>query len=135
MKLMIDLNILIDIFQERVPHYENSSQVLTKVLNEEITGVMAGHTLTTLYYLLSRFLGNQKALEIVDWVLVHFEIDSADKKGFLRARTFDMTDFEDAVVACCAKNADCDYIITRNKSDFKRSPIPTLTPQEFLEMS
>jgi predicted nucleic acid-binding protein len=131
---MMDLNIFIDVFQKRVPHYQDSSSVLTKVLNEELTGFIAGHALTTLHYLLSRFSGNQKSLEVVDWVLAHFEVESADKEGFRHARTFDMKDFEDAVVAGCAKSAGCDYIITRNLSDFKNSPVPAVTPGEFLEM-
>lgn len=134
MNIMVDLNIFIDVFQERAPHYQDSSLALTKVLNEELTGFIAGHALTTLHYLLSRFSGNQKSLEVVDWVLVHFEVESADKEGFRHARTFDMKDFEDAVVAGCAKSAGCDYIITRNLSDFKNSPVSAVTPGEFLEM-
>ena len=132
MKIMIDLNIFIDVFQQRLPHYQNSSLILTKVLNKEITGFIAGHSLTTLFYLISKFSNNRKSLELVDWILTHFEIESADKEGFRHARTFDMNDFEDAVVACCAKYAGCDYILTRNISDFRKSPIPALTPGEFL---
>jgi len=134
MKLMIDLNILIDVFQHRVPHYHDSSLVLTKILDKESTGFIAGHSLTTLYYLISRFSGNRKAIEVVDWVLAHFEVESADKEDFLYARTLDMKDFEDAAIAVCANNSKCEYIITRNGPDFNQSPVPAITPKEFLEL-
>lgn len=133
MKIMIDLNIFMDVFQKREPHFQNSSLVVSKVLNGDLPGFIAGHAVTTLHYLLSRFLGNPKALEVIDWVLANFEVESADKKDFLHARTFDMKDFEDAVVASCAVNAKCDYIVTRNMADFKQSPIQAITPSEFLE--
>lgn len=134
MNVMIDLNVFLDLFQERLPHYHNSSQVLTMALNEEITGVIAGHSLTTLFYLVSKFSGREKAFEVVDWVLGRFDVESADKDGFRHARTFDMKDYEDAVVVTCAQNANCDYIVTRNTPDFKNSPIPSVTPGEFLLM-
>jgi hypothetical protein len=76
MKIMIDLNIFIDVFQKRIPHYQDSSMVLTRVLNKELKAFIAG----------------------------------------------------------CAKNTECDYIITRNVSDFEQSPVPAVTPAEFLEM-
>jgi predicted nucleic acid-binding protein len=134
MKLMIDLNIFIDVFQKRLPHYHDFSLVLTKILNKESTGFIAGHSITTLYYLISRFSSNRKAIEVVDWILDHFEVESADKEDFIDARALNMKDFEDAVIAGCARNAKCEYIITRNNQDFKRSPVPAVTPKEFLRL-
>ncbi len=42
-------------------------------------------------------------------------------------------DFEDAVVAVLADVNNCQYIITRNESDFKQSPVPALTPEDFVK--
>lgn len=45
----------------------------------------------------------------------------------------EMKDYEDALVAeCCARN-NVDIIVTRNKKDFAHSPVPALTPREFIE--
>lgn len=41
-------------------------------------------------------------------------------------------DFEDALQYFAAKQANADYIITRNKKDFGFSDIPVLEPSEFL---
>jgi len=130
---MIDLNIFIDVFQKRVPHYQDSSLVLTKILNKEITGFIAGHSVTTLYYLTSKFSGKQKALEVIDWILDHFEVESAGKEDFQNARKLDIKDFEDAVVVKCARSVGCDYILTRNSQDFNKSSIPAVTPENFLK--
>jgi hypothetical protein len=41
--------------------------------------------------------------------------------------------FEDAVVASVAEATGSDYILTRNVPDFAGSPVPAMTPTEFLE--
>jgi hypothetical protein len=56
----------------------------------------------------------------------------AGQKEFLRARSLDMPDFEDAVVASLAESAQCQYIVSRNMGDFKNSRIPAITPAELL---
>jgi hypothetical protein len=43
-------------------------------------------------------------------------------------------DFEDAVVASVAEAAKSDYVVTRNVSDFTGSPVPALTPTDFLAL-
>jgi hypothetical protein len=44
-----------------------------------------------------------------------------------------MKDFEDALVASVAEVTGSDYIVTRNVPDFAGSPVPAMTPTEFLE--
>lgn len=38
------------------------------------------------------------------------------------------TDFEDAVTAAAAERARCGLLVTRNVRDYRRSPVPVLTP-------
>ena len=43
------------------------------------------------------------------------------------------SDFEDAVIAATATRENADYIISRNAGDFIKSPVPAITPTEFLK--
>ena len=43
-------------------------------------------------------------------------------------------DFEDCLVAVCARSVKCDYIVTRNKADFAGFCVPAVTPEELLEL-
>ena len=43
-----------------------------------------------------------------------------------------MTDFEDAMQVAAARACGAMRIVTRNISDYARSPIPAVTPQEAL---
>ncbi|MCM1256337.1 MAG: PIN domain-containing protein [Roseburia sp.] len=43
-------------------------------------------------------------------------------------------DFEDCLLATCAKSNQCDAIVTRNKKDFISFGVTLLTPLELLEL-
>jgi len=134
MKVMFDLNVMLDVFQERHPYYHASASVISKVLNKEISGLLPSHAVTTIHYITSKYSGKQKADETTEWMLTHFEIAAADKTSFVRARKMEISDFEDGVVASLAELTGCDFIVTRNISDFKKSPVKALTPEEFLNI-
>jgi hypothetical protein len=46
----------------------------------------------------------------------------------------EMPNYEDALIAFAAQRNGIDFIITRNKRDFAHSPVPALTPREFVEL-
>jgi hypothetical protein len=71
----------------------------------------------------------------VDGLLADFAIAAPDKAILLRARALPISDFEDSVVAAVPEAAGCDYIVTRNVQDFAGSPVPSLTPAQFLDVS
>lgn len=132
MKVMLDLNVLLDHIQKREPHYQFSSIVISEVLKNRVEGVIPAHSLTTLHYLISKYANTKQANEETDWLLEKFEIVAGDKSLFKRARNLQIDDFEDAVVASLAKAFNCDNIISRNVQDFENSPIPVITPEEFV---
>lgn len=43
-----------------------------------------------------------------------------------------MGDFEDALQIASVFAAKADFIVTRNTADYRRSPVPAITPAEFL---
>ncbi|MFQ5628527.1 MAG: PIN domain-containing protein [bacterium] len=132
MKIMLDLNVLLDYIQKRKPHYHYSSIVLSEVLTGRLEGVIPAHALTTIYYIIARHNDKKRAEEAIDWILAHFEVAITDKPVFVRARELPIDDFEDGVVASLAEVSQSDLIVTRNLPDFEDSPISAITPQEFV---
>ena len=130
MKVLLDLNVLLDVLQRREPHYAASAAVLSRIASGEIEGAVPGHAMTTLYYLLFKFAGRERAIEAVDWLLGELEIVPEDRELFLRARGLDMPDFEDAVVAAAAAELGCSRIVTRNLADFEGAPVSAVSPRE-----
>ena len=133
MKILLDLNILLDVVQKRQPHYQASAAILDFAIRNQCCCICA-HQITTLYYLVNKYADHQQASELLDWLLQNVTIIPENKETFLHARVLDFRDFEDAVTSAAAQQQQCQFIITRNGKDFKKSPIPALSPLEFLAM-
>jgi predicted nucleic acid-binding protein len=132
MKVMLDLNVILDVVQRREPFYAASAKVLSQAVEGTDASCLPGHALTTLHYILSKNAGRERADTVVDWVLAHLEIVPQDRAQFVRARNLRFDDFEDAALASAAEAAGCKLILTRNVADFETSPVPAVTPEEFL---
>ncbi len=134
MKIMIDLNVLVDVLQCRTPFLLPSAKVCDAVKAGRCEGFVAAHAVTTLFYLIRRETDRVAAEKALDWLLSTFDIAPADKSIILAARLLSFTDFEDAVVSASAVARSCDYIVTRNLGDYRNSPVNAVAPEEFLQM-
>ena len=133
MKVTVDLNVLLDVAQNRLPHYHASEEVLHRARLGEFTAVLPGHALTTLHYIIEKYASTEMANQTVDGLLADFAVHPVDQANFQRARQLPLKDFEDAVVAVVAEVTGSDYIVTRNVPDFAGSAVLAITPIEFLE--
>lgn len=132
MIVMLDLNVLLDVIQKREPHFHASAKLLDLVATGAIEGCVPALGVTTIHYIVTKYADRHKADQAVDWLLAQTTVASPGKEHFLRARALSMPDFEDAVVAALAESGNCDYVASRNATDFADSPVPTLTPEELL---
>lgn len=89
---------------------------------------------TDICYLLHArgFLSKEESRKILENIFDLFDLFENTPHDCKAACQSTMDDYEDALIAYSAHNADVDIIITRNKKDFKDSPVPALTPEEFL---
>lgn len=132
MRVMVDLNVILDVVQKREPHFNASAGVLAKIRRGDHVGLLPSHSLTTIHYVLTKYGDVSVANQTLDWLLASFDVVPCGKREFLHARGLSMDDYEDAVVASLAVAAKCSVIITRNVSDFTVSPVSAITPEEFL---
>ena len=130
--MTVDINVLLDVFQNRDPYVVASARVVDMVSTGDIVGLCPAHGLTTLYYLVRRHASKPDADLAVDHVLRYFEIADLKTPEFREAHGLPMADFEDAVVSIVAKTSGSSVIITRNVNDFVASPVPAHTPADFL---
>lgn len=132
MTVTVDINGLLDVFQQRQPHYAASARVVDLVVAGTMLGVCPAHGLTTLYYLVRKHSSKPDAEAALDQILRHFLIGNLDATGWQRARKLPLGDFEDATVAAVAEVTGSAFILTRNTSDFSGSQVRAITPTDFL---
>jgi predicted nucleic acid-binding protein len=133
-KVLLDLNVLLDVVQNRAPHYRDSAEVVSRVRAGDLEALIPAHALTTLHYIIAKAAGKTKADQTVDWLLANFEVAAVGKPVFQHARQLAVPDFEDAVVASLAAAGQCSLVVTRNEADFAGSPIPVVSPTALLAM-
>ena len=88
-----------------------------------------------IYYIVRRFLGHKKTLEVVETLTEMTEIIGTTKKEIIQALKNNFTNYEDSVQYSSALTVkDLDAIITRNIKDYRNSSIAVMSPLNFLKM-
>lgn len=105
------------------------------VLSNGHEPVIPMFTTTDIVYVLQRsYLDKKETEEALEHILTLFEFLDGHPLDCRRALESGMPDYEDALIAFAAQRQGVDFIVTRNKKDFANSPIPALTPGEFVEL-
>jgi predicted nucleic acid-binding protein len=133
-RILLDLNVVLDVLLDRAPHAEAAAAVWAAVEEGGAEGFLAAHCVTTLHYLATRSGGRDFADRCVSEVLSVFAVAPVDGAVLSEATAMRWQDFEDAVCAASAKAAGCHLITTRDPRGFKGSPCPPLTPVETLAL-
>jgi predicted nucleic acid-binding protein len=129
-RLLLDVNVVLDVLLDRTPFASAASAVWAAVERGEVDGLLSAHAVTTLHYLNARAVGSRMAKETTDALLSVFGVAGVDGAVLKAALALGWKDFEDAVTAAAARQARCDALVTRNRRDFKGSPVRVLAPAE-----
>ncbi len=133
-RLLLDINVVLDILLDRKPHVSASSAVWAKVELGEAVGLLAAHGVTTIFYLVEREHGARVACEAVEAMLQVIDVAPVDDSVIRSALKLSWPDFEDAVCAVAALHSRCDAIVTRDPAGFPSSPVPVLEPEAALAL-
>jgi hypothetical protein len=126
MRILIDMDVLLDVALAREPHLAASLAVL-EWAEKGGEAAVAWHSLANCSYLLKggrNFLKN--LLELVDVA----PVGSPDAKTALG---LPMADLEGAFQAASALAWNADLIVTRNLPDYRKSPVPAISPAGFMK--
>ncbi|CAN5427208.1 PIN domain-containing protein [soil metagenome] len=127
MKALLDTDVLLDVALAREPHWVPSSNVL-RWAQQEGEAAVAWHSLPNCAYLLKD--SGRPYLERLLRIVGVAPVTTADAQ---RALSLPMPDVEDAFQAAAALAWGADVIVTRNTADYRRSPVPAVTPATFLK--
>jgi predicted nucleic acid-binding protein len=128
-KILLDTNVILDVFLNRQPHVKASSAVWTAVENGFVEGMLAAHAITTIHYLVRKEHGTAAARRMVGAILRVFRVARVDADVIEDALRSPSADFEDAVTASAAVIAGCDIIVTRDPKGFRGSQVRVMTPE------
>ena len=133
-KVLIDLNIILDMLTKRMDH-ESALAVFDFCVKKKIKGYICSHEITILSYFLEKQKSNVvKRNIIINNLLDHLSVLTAHEEILRRSLMSEIEDYEDAVIDELAQNEEIDYIITRDFKDFKNSKNTIYNAREALEI-
>ena len=132
-RLFLDTNVILDLLGERDPFYDSIAKLATLADKELLILVVSPISFTTLNYFLSKFESAKIAKEKLRKFKIICEICKLDEHIVEKGLNSNFTDFEDALHYFSAVDSDCEIIITRNGKDFKKSLLPVMTADEYLQ--
>ena len=131
MRMMIDTNVILDVLLQREPFYTESKKVLRLCEQKKILGFVSASTITDIFYITRKATGSvDETYRVISSILKFVNVLSVSNDDVNRALQIKARDFEDCLLAVCAKSNKCDAIVTRNAKDFEPFDIPLLLPEQ-----
>jgi len=130
MKVMLDTNVILDIWLAREPFWRDSAALMARVEKGEIKGCVCPTTITTLHYLAKKVSGEDKARELIAQLTGICEVGSMTGQTIEAALDSSLRDFEDAVIEAVAVKSRAQVIATRDAKHFRKSKIEAREPSQ-----
>ncbi|MCD8528968.1 MAG: PIN domain-containing protein [Chitinophagales bacterium] len=131
-KIFLDTNIVIDFLGEREFFYHQAAKILTLADQKKVKILTSSITISTTYYLISKYENAKAAIEKIRKFKVLCSISMMNDEVVEKAINSDFKDFEDALQYFSALATNCDVIITRNEKDYKNALIPVMDARSFI---
>jgi len=134
MTVLIDSNVVLDVLLNNAGLISGSRALLDFAEQKRFIGYISASAITDIFYISKKKLGKKTAREAIKHLLyIYFPATVTDKDIY---KALDMTwdDFEDSVQFSVGEGLSVEYIITRNTQDFSSGHIPTVTPEQFINI-
>ena len=133
MVLLVDDNVLLDVLQNRQPHYEYSFNIWELCRKGQCEGYISVLTFADIVYIMRKEVAYNEIEVLLDKVSKVFVFAGLSFLDLEIAANMKWRDFEDAVQSSTAVRIRADYIITRKTKDYHGSPVPAVTPEEYFK--
>ncbi len=130
--MLLGTDVLIDVALDRHPHSDMASEILDRLEHGYRKAFVPWHSVSNFFYMVAPTRGERPAREFILELTRFVEVAETGTEAIRYAAALPMTDFEDAMQVAAADACGARYIVTRNMKDYRRSPIPAISPQEAL---
>lgn len=138
-KVFLDINLILDVLLKRDKLYKAPALIFKAVENEKIEGFICALSYPTLFYILSKELDKENAINILNKIRVIFHVSKVDDKIIDKSLISAFKDFENAIQYYSSLDINTDYFVTRNIKDFnvpagKTTGTQVISPEEFVAL-
>jgi predicted nucleic acid-binding protein len=130
MRILLDLNVVLDLV--RRPWCDDSAAIWDANSQRQVDAYLSSASFPTLFYLVRKHGGRSLAQRAVTDCLNSLTIVPVNVSSLRLAAMGPGGDFQDNLQVASAVEAKLEAIVTRDPKGFAGSPLPVLTPTEFL---
>ncbi len=135
MRIFLDANVLVSVFNREYPHYDGCARCLSLTGKNGYHVVVSALSLGIAFYFAEKKSGRAAARKKISALMQRVQVSpcgEAEASSAVKEKSAD--DFEDALQLYSALSAGSDVIITNNPSDYHFAGIPVRRPEDFLKI-
>ena len=125
MKVLLDLNIILDVFLNRAPWVTDSAAIWDAHRAGELVAHVVAFAVPTVFYVMRRQSDLRRAHEGVRICLESLEVAPVGRATLQLARRQTGSDYEDNLQIACAAEAGLDAIVSRDPRASRRVQSPS----------
>ncbi len=133
-KIFVDADVILDLLAKREPHYKYAATLFTLIDRSKVKAFTSPVVISNIYYILRKLKKREFAGNKVRKLRLLLNVLTVNEKIIDLALSSSFKDFEDAIQYYASVENRIDFIITRNKKDYKPSEIPVVLPEEYLNI-
>lgn len=132
MRVMYDVNILLDVLLQRDPFHVTAAKLWAAAEQSQVHGFLCSSSVTTVYYLIAQHMQPLVARQTIRRLLQIFDLAPVDRLVLQSALQSQVVDFEDAILCESAYHAGVDCIVTRDAKHFQAASVRVYSPDGLL---
>jgi predicted nucleic acid-binding protein len=134
-RVLLDVNILMDIIYRRTPWYEDAAKIFYMAEQGDIEAYMSAISVDTISYILRKNYSGAQINSIIKNLRKVLGVAAVNDTVVDHAISLKWSDLEDAIQYCSAIQSHCDLLITRNQSDYRGAgeEVRIVSPAGFLK--
>lgn len=136
MKVLLDINILLDFFLKREPFYQEAEKLFLLVEDWLIDWFISWNSIDTFDYIMkSNWISRKESILIIEKCISELYITEINEKTIRKALSYWHDDLEDQIIYGSALYEWIDYIISRNTKDFPQDwEVKVLSASDFIKI-
>ena len=131
MRVLLDTNVLIDLYTKRPPEGDVAQKLLIMHEFGDAELWVSAKSFTDVFYVLHKTYSSERIQSAFEESYQWLNICSLDSADLQLAASRRWRDFEDCLIDVCAEKVKADVLLTRDEVGFAQSKTRVLSPREF----
>ncbi|MEG0791550.1 MAG: PIN domain-containing protein [Gordonibacter sp.] len=135
MRLLLDTNIMLDLFACREEFYREALSLKAMGLYEDADLWVSAKSFTDVFYLMKKSgaYDNDTIQDIFLDNLSYLNVCKIERADIVESAKAKWPNFEDCLIARCAEKVKADALLTRDRKGFASSSVPPCSPATLFE--